>query len=221
MGIYHLLASDVMHDFLLDSSVRETPIQADLRKKTLDTIEEAFMMTVPEQVQLIAFLMELMEARRVIDVGVFTGYSTLAIAQALPKNGEVIACEINVDWVDIGKPYWKKAGVDEKIKLKIAPAVETLQQLIDANESHRFDFVFVDADKINYSNYYELSLELIRPGGLIAFDNVIRMANAFVYEQTNPASKAIYEMCYRLRDDKRVSISMIPVGEGMLLVRKR
>lgn len=221
MGKQFKPLTETIYDYLLKATLRESPIQAELREITNHEVEFHRMMTSPEQAQFITLLVELMGARRAIEVGVFTGYGTLAIAQALPKEGELIACDIAVDWPNVGKPFWEKAGVDHKIQLKIAPALETLQALIDSNQSNSFDFIYVDADKINYQHYYELSLQLLRQGGMIAFDNMLRVGDAIVAEQTNPATKAIFALNNALQQDSRVNISLVPIAEGVMLVRKR
>lgn len=217
----HILANDTIYQYLLTSSLRETPLQQQLREFTLKQVEQANMMISPEQGQLLSFLVELIEAKFAIEIGVFTGYGSLAIAKSLANNGKLIACDQSDEWPKIGVPYWEKARVRDKIQLEIAPAGDTLQNLIARNQVNQFDFIFIDADKINYPLYYECSLQLLRPGGMIVMDNVIRIGEVFVWEQNNPAARAVYNLCQKIRQDERVSISMIPIGEGMLLVRKR
>lgn len=221
MGNKHLLLSDDMYAYFSSCSLRENAIQAQLRAETLMQSEQGYMMTSPEQAQFLAMLIKLMGVRRAIEVGVFTGYGSLAIAMALPEEGELIACDISAQWPAIGKPYWEQAGVEHKIDLKIAPAMETLQGLLQQGKESTVDFIFIDADKVNYSRYYELSLRLLRSGGLIVFDNVLRINTAFVNQRENPAAKAVYELNQRLLEDQSVDISMLPIGEGMTLVRKR
>jgi len=156
-----------------------------------------------------------------LDLGVFTGYSALAVALALPPEGRVVGCDINVEWTKIARRFWEKAGVAHKVDLRIAPALETLQQLVDQGEGGTFDFAFIDADKKNYPSYYELSLRLIRQGGLIAIDNVLFGGKVADEQVTDESTEAIRVLNAKLLMDERVSISMLPVGDGLTLVRKR
>lgn len=220
MASTRLLFSDELYQYILSTTTPETDIQRQLRLKTLNSVEPAIMMTTPEQVQFLKFLVRLIGAKKAIEVGVFTGYGSLAIAQALPDDGELIACDKNEAWVDIGKSYWETAGVLQKIKVKIGDAGESLQALIDQGEND-FDFVFIDADKANYKKYYELCLELLSKEGLMVFDNMLALKDTFVYQQKDQASKILFEFNRQLLKDDRIIISMIPLGGGLLLVQKR
>jgi caffeoyl-CoA O-methyltransferase len=175
----------------------------------------------PEQGQFMGLLVELMGAKKTLDIGVFTGYSALSVAMALPENGRVIACDMNVEWTKIAKRFWEMAGQSHKIDLRLAPALETLQGLIDNNESGTFDFAFIDADKVNYLEYYEKSLVLLRKGGLIAIDNVLwdgDVANPAVNDENTCMIRKVNEV---VLNDERVTISMLPIGDGLTLALKR
>lgn len=217
----HKPMSNEIYQYLLNSSSRESAIQAKLRETTHAQLEFSAMMTSPEQAQFLNFLVGLIGAEHAIEVGVFTGYGSLAIALALPDNGELIACDSNVEWTSLGKPYWEQAGVADKINLKIGPALDTLQDLLRNNRQNEFDFIFIDADKIHYLDYYECGLKLIRQGGLIVFDNMLWVGDQVVLERKSPATKAIYQLTEFIRTDERVNMSLVPIGEGMLLVRKK
>ena len=196
----------------------ESPIQTALREKTINSVKHHQMMTTPEQAQFLAFLIEYSRACHAIEVGVFTGYGSLAIAQALPKEGQLIACDIGDEWPSIGKPFWKEAGVAHKIDLQIGPAIETLQHLLDEGAGASFDFIFIDADKIHYSDYLELSLKLLKAHGLIVLDNVIWVGEQKVEEKKTPATRAIHALLERLANDSRVRTQLVPLASGMLLV---
>lgn len=206
---------------LLDLFSQETPVQRALREITLQEVEQHRMMTTPEQVQFLAFLMHSINARRAIEIGVFTGYGSLAIAQALPEDGELIACDHSDEWPSIGKPFWKQAGVADKIQLHIAPAVETLQTLLDEGLGEQFDFVFIDADKINYPEYAEFSYKLLRAGGLAVFDNVIWIGEKRVVEASVPATRAVSGLLKSMSADERFETTLVPIAQGMLLARKQ
>ena len=213
----HILQSDALYDYLCKVSLRETAEQSTLRQMTNQTVRQSFMMTSPEQAQFLQMQMRLINAKRAIEVGVFTGYGTLAMALALPNNGELIACDVDGKTAGLGQPYWQQAGVAQKIQLTIAPAIDTLEALIASGQQKQFDFMFVDADKGNYLNYYELGLALIRPGGLMVFDNVLSTYDDLVMDQVSRSGKALYQFNERLCGDQRVSISLVPIGSGMLL----
>ncbi len=175
----------------------------------------------PEQGAFMALLIRLTGARRAIEVGTFTGYSALRVAEALPADGRLVACDVSAEWTAIGRRHWAAAGVADKIDLKLAPAVETLDALIARGQSGTFDFAFIDADKENYDAYYERCLTLLRPGGALAIDNVLwggRVADAAV---TDPATVAIRALNEKVREDGRVQAAMLPVGDGLTLAVKR
>lgn len=209
-----------VYTYLQDVSLREPEVLQKLRAQT-QKMSMGQMQISPEQGQFMALLIELLSAKITLDIGTFTGYSALVVALALPKDGKVIACDINTDWTGIAKRYWQEAGVAEKIDLRIGKAEETLQSLIDQGAAGTVDFAFIDADKRNYPKYYALSLELLRPGGLIAIDNVLwggDVARDEVQDEDTCAIRAVNEAVCR---DPRVSVSMLPIGDGLLLARKR
>lgn len=212
--------TDELYNYLQKISVRPEPILQALREKTL-TLPNSIMQIAPEQGQFMQLLIKLMNAKRTIEVGVYTGYSALAVALALPRDGKIIACDINKEWTDIAKGYWKEAGVADKIQLHLAPASETLQQLINEGQGNQYDFAFIDADKSSYLTYYEQCLSLVRPGGLIMFDNTFMHYTVLNNDKSDKTAEAIREVNLKLFHDERVDISMIPVGDGITLVRKR
>lgn len=211
--------SDELRTYLLKNAVREPDILERLRKET-DQLDIK-MQIPPEQGQFMQLLIKMLNAKKTLDIGVFTGYSALSVALALPDNGEVIACDVNEQWTAIAKKYWEKAGVAHKIKLKLQAAVNTLDQLLDQQNHNTFDFAFIDADKTNYMTYYEKSLQLLRPGGMIAIDNVLwggRVAN----EQNQDAeTQAIRELNAMIATDERVDIAMLTLGDGLTLAMKK
>lgn len=212
--------NDELYSYLQTVSVRPNMVLQELRETTL-TLPNSIMQISPEQGQFMQLLIKLMSAKRTIEVGVYTGYSALAVALALPKNGEVVACDINKEWTDIAQTYWKKAGVADKIKLHLAPAEVTLQSLIDEGQEEQFDFAFIDADKTGYAKYYEQCLKLIRPGGLIMIDNTFMHYTVLNNDKSDKTAEAIRQINVKLLHDERVDISMVPMGDGVLLARKR
>ena len=214
-----LALDPALYQYLQAVSVTETEELKQLREMTAK-LPMAIMQIPPEQGQLMSLLVKLMNARKAIEIGVFTGYSTLVVALALPEDGKIIACDRDSTYTDMGKPYWQQAGVSHKIDLRIAPALETLEELIASGESGTFDFVFIDADKRNYLNYYELSLQLVRPGGLIAIDNVLWFGQVVDPEDTDKRTIAIRELNQHLHQDKRVQISLLAIADGLTLAMK-
>jgi caffeoyl-CoA O-methyltransferase len=213
---------DKLYDYLVSVSVREPELLARLRDETHERFAERFGMQIsPEQGQFMALLVRLTNARKTLEVGVFTGYSSLAVALALPKDGKIVACDVSEEWTSVARRYWKEAGVDGKVDLRIAPALETLDALVAAGESGTFDFAFIDADKTNYYAYYERALELLRPGGLIAIDNVLWSGKVADQSVEDADTIAIRELNERLRDDERIALSLVPIGDGLMLALKR
>jgi len=179
------------------------------------------MQIAPEQGQLMGLLARLVGARQAIEVGVFTGYSSLCVAQALPADGRLVACDVNAEWTAVARRYWAEAGVSDRVELRLAPAIQTLQSLLDNGEAGQFDFAFIDAHKPEYTDYYELILELLRPGGLVAVDNVLwsgRVADPADQTEDTVAIRAFNE---RLATDDRIDLSVVPIGDGLTLARKR
>lgn len=200
---------------------REEPILAELRQETYGSIQFPGMQISPEQGPLLSMLVKLMGAKRTLEVGVFTGYSSLSVAMALPDDGEIIACDVNEETTAVAKRYWQKAGVDHKVSLRIGSAVDTLQGLIDAGEGGQFDLAFLDADKDNYDTYYEQSLQLLRSGGLIIIDNVL-WHNAVIDSARQDADTvAIRAINEKVHADERVDMLLVPIGDGMTLARKK
>lgn len=212
--------TDRIYDYILDNTLREPDVLKRLRVVTGD-LEHADMQISPEQGQFMALLVELLGARRTLDIGVFTGYSALVVALVLPPDGEVIACDKSKDWTDIARSYWLEAGVDYKIDLRLGPALETLDGLLADGQVGAFDFAFIDADKTGYDDYYERCLQLLRPGGLIALDNALGGGRVADPNVNNPASIAVRKLNIKIRDDDRVTSSLVPIGDGLVLALKR
>ena len=211
--------NDAIDDYLRRVSLRETDVQRRLREETA-ALEYAGMQICPEQGQLMRMLAGLIGARRAIEVGVFTGYSALSVALALPEDGELIACDVNEEWTAIARRYWSEAGVASKIRLELAPAVETLDSLIREGRSGEFDIAFIDADKTSYDLYYERCLELLRRGGLVLVDNVLWSGKVADESDRSEDTVALRAFNTKLRDDSRIELCMLPVGDGLTLARK-
>lgn len=209
-----------LYDYLLSVSLREHPVLAELRQITLQHAMGQMQIS-PEQGQLMALLVKLGNVQRALEVGVFTGYSALSVALALPPEGRLIACDVSEEYAAIAQQYWQKAGVDDKIDLRLAPATETLQRLIDAGETGTFDFAFIDADKSNYDTYYEQALQLVRTGGLVAIDNVLWYGRVADPSVTDNRTQTIRALNQKLAQDSRIDLSLIPIGDGLTLARKR
>jgi predicted O-methyltransferase YrrM len=209
-----------LYRYLLDHSLREHPVQRELREATRD-MKHAGMQIGPEQGQFMALLVKLLGARRTIEVGVFTGYSALSVALALPADGRVVACDVNEEWTAMARKYWAKANVADRIDLHIAPALQTLDKLVAAGEAGRFDFAFIDADKPNYLAYFERCLVLVRKGGLIAVDNTLWSGDVADPSKNEPNTAAIRAFNDALHADPRVEISLLPVGDGLTLAMKK
>jgi caffeoyl-CoA O-methyltransferase len=175
----------------------------------------------PEQGALMQMLVRLTGATRTIEVGTFTGYSALVVAEALPPHGRVIACDVSDEWTSIGRRYWQEAGVADRIDLRLKPALETLDALLAAGESGRFDFAFIDADKSNYDGYYERALRLLRPGGLVGVDNTLWSGAVVDASRDDADTLAIRALNEKIRHDDRVEMVLVPIGDGLTLARKR
>jgi len=212
--------TDSIYKYLCENSLREDENLFSLRAHTY-RMEQRNMQISPEQGQFMQLLIKLMGAKKTIEVGVFTGYSSLSVALALPENGKIIACDISTKYTDIAEKYWADAKVRKKINLKIGPAIDTLQKLIDNGLSNSFDFAFIDADKINYDNYYELCLKLLRPGGLIAVDNVLWSGDVVDERINDIDTESIRSLNKKLHSDSRVDISIVPIGDGLTLALKK
>lgn len=211
---------DRLYNYLLSVSLRQPDILRRLREETANH-PYSMMQIAPEQGQFMALLVQVLGAKKTLEVGVFTGYSTLSVALALPADGKIIACDISEEYTAIARRYWQEAGVADKIDLRIAPALDTLDRLLASKEAETFDFAFIDADKESYQDYYERSLQLVRTGGLIAIDNVLwsgRVADSEVVDKSTLAIQAFNE---KLLHDERVSISLVPIADGLTLAFKR
>ena len=214
-----LAISESIYQYLCDHSLREDPILKELRDHTYD-MEERAMQIAPEQGQFMQMLNKLIGAKNTIEVGVFTGYSSLAIALALPEDGRIVACDVNPQYTSVAEKFWVSAGVREKIDLRIGPARNTLSELISDGLTGTFDFAFIDADKINYDHYYELCLQLIRPGGLITVDNVLwggATADDSINDTDTTSIRALNDKLHR---DERIDLSLVPIGDGLTLAMK-
>jgi predicted O-methyltransferase YrrM len=220
MGRYEGLIAPAVIDYILHTSVREPDILARLRRETADHPKVNFQIP-PEQGQLMRVLIGMAGARRVIEIGVFTGYSSLAMALALPPDGRIVACDISDEYTQIARRYWAEAGVANKIDLRIGPASGTLEALIASGESGRFDFVFIDADKTGYAGYYEQCLTLLRRGGVIALDNMLRGGRVLDPSPADPDVAAIRTMNEFIHRDDRVDALLLPFGDGLTLAVKR
>ncbi|MES2353936.1 MAG: class I SAM-dependent methyltransferase [Pseudomonadota bacterium] len=209
-----------LYQYLLSVSLREPDVLRELREETRQ-LAHAGMQIAPEQGQFMALLAELIGARKCLEIGTFTGYSALAVALSLPRDGKLIACDVSEEWTSIARRYWALAGVAEQIELRLAPASETLSALLQEGHDGTFDYIFIDADKVNYFHYYDLSLKLLRTGGLIVVDNVLWDGKVAVPQCNDSDTAALKEFNQKLHGDERVSLSMIPIGDGLSLVRKR
>lgn len=212
---------DRLYQYLLDVSLREPEVLARLRQETEDHVGDAEMQIGPEQGQFMGLLIELLGARRVLEIGTFTGYSALVMARAMGSQGRVVTCDVNEDTTAIARRYWREAGVDDRIQSRIGPALETLDALLEEGYGETFDAAFIDADKGNYDGYYERSLKLLRAGGLIMVDNVLWGGSVADPTRTDAGTQAIRDLNAKLHDDERVSLSLVPIGDGLTLARKR
>ncbi len=209
-----------LHEYLLDVSLREPEVLRRLRTETA-LMPGANMQIAPEQGQFMQMLVSVSGARRIIEVGVYTGYSSLAMALAMPRDGHLLACDVNDESTGVARRYWAKAGVAGRISLRIAPAMETLQARLDAGEAGQWDLAFIDADKESYAEYYALCLDLVRPGGLILFDNVLWGGAVADPERDDADTRALRALNRQLHADERIDLSMVPIGDGLTIARKR
>ncbi len=220
MSRHHEFITEAIETYLREHSLREPPLLTELRAETAQ-LSGAGMQISPEQGQLMALLVRLIGARRCIEIGVFTGYSSLSVAMALPADGRLLACDVSKEWTDIARSYWRKADMEERIELRLGPALDTLDALIGDGEAGAFDFAFIDADKSSYPDYYERVLTLLRPGGLTAIDNTLwsgKVADAATTDTTARLLRAFNE---QLVHDERIDLSVLPIGDGLTLARKR
>jgi caffeoyl-CoA O-methyltransferase len=210
---------DRLYDYLVQFGTRESELLKDLRNETAK-LPGAGMQIGPEQGAFMGLLVELIGAKRALEIGTFTGYSSLCIAGAMPADGKLICCDVSEEYTKVARNYWRRAGLESKIELRIGPAVATLDALIAA-DVEPFDFAFIDADKTNYSNYYDRAMQLVRPGGLIAIDNVLWGGDVANPAENDEDTKAIRAVNERVRNDERVTLALAPIGDGLTLARKR
>ncbi|WP_410610126.1 O-methyltransferase [Amycolatopsis sp. lyj-109] len=219
--IHSLVLDQQILEYVQDVSLREDDIARELRAATMRLSFEHAMLTPPEEAQLLGFLVRLTGATTVVEVGTFTGYGTLAMARAVPAHGRVITCDVNAEWPEIGRPFWERAGVADRIQVEIRPAVETLDALLADGAAGTVDFAFIDCNKESYADYFERCLELLRPGGLLVLDNVLwsgKVARPDISDQETDSLRALNAA---LCDDDRVDLSMLPVFDGVTLAYKR
>ncbi|NEO63365.1 MAG: methyltransferase domain-containing protein [Moorea sp. SIO4G2] len=209
-----------LYDYLKSVSLREPEVLTQLRLETAQH-SMGMMQIAPEQGQFMALLVQLMGAKKTLEVGVFTGYSALAVALALPPDGQVVACDISEKYTAIARRYWQQAGVADKIDLQIAPALDTLERLVEEGQAGTFDFAFIDADKRNYENYYEQALKLVRNGGVIAVDNVLWSGRVADPEVVDSRTEVIRAFNQKLSQDQRVTLSLVPIADGLTLALKK
>jgi O-methyltransferase len=212
--------SPELYEYLLAHSLRETEVQRQLRERTAQ-LPDHNMQIAPEQGQFMALLARLLGARRVIEVGVYTGYSALCVAATLPADGVLVACDLSAEYTAIAGDYWQRAGVADRIDLRLGPAADTLTALLDGGAADSFDLAFIDADKTGYAGYYEQCLRLLRPGGLILVDNVLWNGRVLNEADADADTRAIQDFNRALHRDDRVDLSLAPIGDGLTLARKR
>lgn len=211
---------DRLYQYLISVSVRESECQTRLREETAkDPMKN--MQISPEQGQFMALLVALISAQRIIEIGTFTGYSALSMAMAMPKKGYILCCDINQEWTDIARRYWQAAGVADRIELRLAPALQTLESLLEEGHKNSFDLAFIDADKENYTAYYETCLQLIRKGGLILVDNTLWSGAVADPENQTVETQAIRKFNADLSKDERVRLSLVPIADGLTIALKR
>lgn len=215
-----LAITPALYDYMLNTSLREHPLLAKLRQETAK-LPLSIMQVAPEQAQFMQFLLKLIHARKVLEVGTFTGYSALAMALALPADGELITCDINKEWTDKAQPFWQAAKQENKIDLRLGPALDTLNDLLQQGMQQQFDFIFIDADKTNYVNYYELALKLLNPKGLIAIDNILWDGKVIDEQQNDGQTREIRKLNALLKQDERVDVSLLAIADGLFLVKPR
>ena len=209
-----------LNDYILSVSLREAEVLRRLREETA-ALPMAGMQVAPEQGQFMALMARLVNAKQYLEIGTFTGYSVLAVALALPFEGRVVTCDINPDTTSVAQRYWQAGGVANKIELRLAPALETLDKLIGQGQAGRFDLAFIDADKENYDGYYERVLRLVRPGGLVMLDNVLWGGDVADAKKHDADTEALRAVNTKLLGDERVDLSMLPLADGLTLARKR
>jgi predicted O-methyltransferase YrrM len=207
-----------LYEYLLDKSLREHPVLTSLREET-SSMELANMQVAPEQAQFLQLLLRLIHAKNVLELGTFTGYSALAMSLVLPDDGQLITCDISTEWTKRTEHFWRQANQEHKIKLRLGPGLDTMYSLLNEGWEHQFDFIFIDADKTNYLNYYELALKLIKPQGLIAIDNVLWDGKVIDPDDVSGQTREIKKLNELIKQDPRVFVSLLPIADGLFLVQ--
>ena len=216
----HIALTPELYEYMLDKSLREHPVLSKLREET-STMELANMQVAPEQAQFMQFLLRLIQAKNVLELGTFTGYSALAMSLALPNDGQLITCDISQEWTQRAHPFWLQAEQNHKIQLRLGPAIATLYSLLNEGWEQKFDFIFIDADKTNYMQYYEVALKLIRPRGLIAIDNVFWDGKVIDAHDTGAQTREIKKLNELIKNDDRVYVSLLPIADGLFLIQPK
>lgn len=212
--------SDELHEYVRSNLLRESDTLRQLREETAGHPESG-MQIAPEQGQFMSLLAKMLQVRKALEIGVFTGYSSTAVASALPPDGRLVACDVSDEYTSVARRYWRKAGLDGKIDLRLGPALETLDDLLASGNGETFDMAFIDADKASYDAYYERSLRLVRPGGVILLDNMLRGGRVVSPAPEDEGSRAIDGLNKKLRDDNRVDMALLPIADGVVIARKR
>lgn len=216
----HLALTADLYEYMLDSSLREDPVLQDLRAFT-NSHPLAIMQVAPEQAQFMQFLIRLIRAKHVLELGTFTGYSALAMALALPEDGKLITCDVNQEWTAVARDFWQRANQDHKIQLRLAPALESMHVLFNDGWAKSFDFIFIDADKTNYLQYYELALQLLSPRGMIVIDNIFWEGKVIDPNDKGAQTREIRKLNALLKNDDRVFISLLPIADGLFLIQPK
>jgi predicted O-methyltransferase YrrM len=215
----HLQMTQALYNYMTEISLRESPVLTELREKTAE-LPVGGMQVAPEQGQFLQFLVRILRAEKILELGTFTGYSALAMALALPENGRLITCDRSENWTKNARKYWEEAQVSQKIELVLAPALQTLEQLLADGHAASFDFIFIDADKTNYRAYYEYALQLIKPEGLIAIDNIFWEGDVINPLNHDAQTREIRALNEFIKTDDRVHLSLLPIGDGLFLIQK-
>ena len=220
MSLRTITLDDRLYAYLIDTSTRETPLLAELREETA-ALPAAAMQISPEQGQFMALIARTLRARRYLEIGVFTGYSCLVVAQALPPEGHVVALDVSEEWTSIARRYWERAGISDRVELRLQPALVSLDELLTNKAAESFDLAFIDADKVNYVEYYERTLRLLRPGGVVMIDNTLWSGSVADQRITDDDTVAIRQFNSHVHEDQRVDLSLVPIGDGLTIARKR
>lgn len=216
----HPELNPALYQYMLDVSLHEHPVLKALREETAQ-MQLASMQIPPEQAQFMQFLIRLIKAKNILELGTFTGYSALAMALACDDDAKIITCDINPEWTKVALPFWQQAGQEKKINLQLAPALKTLNALLESGHQQHFDFIFIDADKTNYLHYYELALQLVTPSGLIAIDNIFWDGKVIDPKEKGGQTREIRKLNEHLKQDPRVYTSLLAIADGIFLIQPR